>query len=575
MLRIVATSRFRLPRLRGLLFRAACLLAFASALAACSSPGASTNVVPRESMAPAAITATTSPDAGTGTDTDTDTDTDSTVPSTQPSPSTGASDLLRHPPPPDDSPPMPPTARVVPCESPQRTPAPLRGGAASLSQTLLEAVVCSSTDVVVTTSESTGGDALRAANHMGAPLVYSTVEAPYDPTAIGVARVWTNDPNLVVPGDHALLPLPLIKPEASSLVVSASAAAEPQTVPGGVLQTAVGQESLIVVSANRPEMAAASGTIARSVGGAAIWATPGDMRNRPVIEDSVRTSARRLLVGDFPSDAAWQIDVAARGLALPGGGQLLFPSKRIVALYGHPHTAALGVLGEQSPEAAVRRAAEVAESYATEGIDLVPGFEIITTLASASAGADGDYSAELSVADLTPWVNAATEAGYYVILDLQPGRTDFLTQAKRYEELLSLPNVGLALDPEWRLKADQTHLRQIGSVTAREINEVSEWLAGIVRREALPQKLLLVHQFKLSMISSRSEIESRPELGMVIQMDGQGPLGTKFATWRALLVDGSPNWEWGWKSFYDEDSPMATPQQVLDLEPVPVFISFQ
>ena len=39
----------------------------------------------------------------------------------------------------------------------------------------------------------------------------------------------------------------------------------------------------------------------------------------------------------------------------------------------------------------------------------------------------------------------------YVVLDLQPGRTDFLTQAKRYEPLLALPHVGLALDPEWRL----------------------------------------------------------------------------------------------------------------------------
>ena len=571
MLKIIAACRFRLPPQRGLPTRAVGLVAVAGVLAACSSPGSFTSGPP-ETNTPVEITAIPT---STSVSTNTSADRRQTETSTQPSPSTGTLGSPGDPAPQDAPPPMPPTARVVPCESPDRTPAPLRGGAASLSQTLLEAVVCLSTDVVVTTSDATEGDALRAANHMGAPLVYSTVDAPYDPTAIGVARAWTNDPNLVVPGEHAILPLPVIKPEASSLIASASDAAEPQTVPGGVLQTAVDQENLILVSANRPEMAAASGTIARSVGGAAIWATPGDMRNRPVIEDSVRTSARRLLVGDFPSDAAWQIDVAARGLTLPGGGQLLFPSKRIVALYGHPHTAALGVLGEQSPEAAVRRAAEVAGVYGTDGIDLVPGFEIITTLASASAGADGDYSSELSVEDLRPWVNAATDAGYYVILDLQPGRTDFLTQAKRYEELLILPNVGLALDPEWRLESDQTHLRQIGSVTASEINQVSEWLAGIVRREALPQKLLLIHQFKLSMISNRSEIESRPELGMVIQMDGQGPLGTKFATWRALLVNGNPDWEWGWKSFYDEDSPMAKPQQVLDLEPIPVFISFQ
>ena len=39
----------------------------------------------------------------------------------------------------------------------------------------------------------------------------------------------------------------------------------------------------------------------------------------------------------------------------------------------------------------------------------------------------------------------------YVVLDLQPGYTDFLAQAQRYEEFLAQPHVGLALDPEWRL----------------------------------------------------------------------------------------------------------------------------
>ena len=69
-------------------------------------------------------------------------------------------------------------------------------------------------------------------------------------------------------------------------------------------------------------------------------------------------------------------------------------------------------------------------------------------------------------------MDAAREAGVYVMLDLQPGRTDFLTQAKRYEELLAQPHVGLALDPEWRLGPQQLHLEQIGSVGIDEVNSV-------------------------------------------------------------------------------------------------------
>ena len=78
---------------------------------------------------------------------------------------------------------------------------------------------------------------------------------------------------------------------------------------------------------------------------------------------------------------------------------------------------------------------------------VIPAFEIIATVASSEPGEDGNYSAEADVEQSRPWVEAAGEAGLYVLLDLQPGRTDFLTQGERYRPLLELPNVGLALDP--------------------------------------------------------------------------------------------------------------------------------
>jgi len=164
----------------------------------------------------------------------------------------------------------------------------------------------------------------------------------------------------------------------------------------------------------------------------------------------------------------------------------------------------------------------------------------------------------------------------YVILDLQPGRTDFLTQAQRYEEFLRLPHVGLALDPEWRLRPDQVHLRQIGSVDAEEINRVSDWLSSLVRDERLPQKYFVVHQFRFSMITNREAIATPPELFRVIQMDGQGPLPTKYETYGAITAgQDDVGWAWGWKNFYDEDSPMGTPTEVLAVRPVVVFVSFQ
>ncbi len=285
------------------------------------------------------------------------------------------------------------------------------------------------------------------------------------------------------------------------------------------------------------------------------------------------------LLSDFGENAAWRLDVLIRGHQLPGGGLLLFGGafdRRLVAMYGHPLIPGLGVLGEQSPEEGVERLRSIAEGYDADGSVVLPTFEIITTLASARAGDDGDYSAETARNEIRPWIETAAANDLYVVLDLQPGRTDFLTQAKIYEEFLRLPHVGLALDPEWRLKPDQVHLRQIGTVDAAEVNQVVEWLAGIVREEALPQKLLIVHQFRVEMITDRDQIETPPEVAVLIQMDGQGPIIAKHITWNLLTgMADADRFHWGWKNFYDEDEPTATAEQVLALAPNPVFVSFQ
>ena len=255
---------------------------------------------------------------------------------------------------------------------------------------------------------------------------------------------------------------------------------------------------------------------------------------------------------------------------------MLFPGRRLVAIYGHPGDDNLGVLGEQPVAAAVQRARDVAFDY--NGVSpefVVPTFEIITTVASSEAGPDGNYSLESTVDHIKPWVDAAAAAGFYVVLDLQPGYTDFLTQAKRYEQLLLQPHVGLALDPEWRLAPGEQHLRDIGQVSAAEVNSVASWLAELTRRHALPQKLLLLHQFRLDMIPDRAAIQTHPELALVVQMDGLGPQEVKLETWWALTAGGPAGVLFGWKNFYDEDTPMRSPPDTVSLQPSPVYISYQ
>ncbi|MBW4717133.1 hypothetical protein [Saccharothrix obliqua] len=272
-----------------------------------------------------------------------------------------------------------------------------------------------------------------------------------------------------------------------------------------------------------------------------------------------------------------RLDTAAQAPALPGGGQLVLPGRRLVCLYGHPGAPVLGVLGEQDVEESITRAKELAKQYEPlSDVPVTPAFEIIATVAQGDPGPDGDYSGEAEVETLLPWVRRASEAGLYVVLDLQPGRAALVDQAKRYASLLEMPNVGLAIDPEWKLGPDQVPLRQIGGVDAAEINEVTTWLADLTARAKLPQKLVVVHQFQLTMIRDEQALDtSRDELAVLIHMDGQGSTAQKDDTWAAVVGARPGDLPLGWKNFYDEDHPMLTPEQTMTRRPTPVMISYQ
>lgn len=334
-----------------------------------------------------------------------------------------------------------------------------------------------------------------------------------------------------------------------------------------------------LVDVAQTRLAIAAAVAATTTGGLMAVVDGTDLRANPEVARTLRRISggnRRVQVIGVTPNATWQLPVILEADELPGGGFLVFP-RRLVALYGNPQTADLGVLGEQDAAASVARIRQVAAGYDADGIEVLPTFEIIASVAAADAGGDGNYSNEMTVDFLRPWVDTAAEEGVYVLLDLQPGRADFLTQAKRYEELLLLPNVGLALDPEWRLEPDQFHLRQIGHVSAEEVNSVVHWLAALVRDHHLPQKVLLLHQFRLSMLEDRELIETPGELAVIIQMDGQGAISDKYQTW-AVITAGweTAGWRFGWKNFYDEDSPgPITPAEVLDLEPTVVYVSYQ
>ncbi len=360
--------------------------------------------------------------------------------------------------------------------------------------------------------------------------------------------------------------------------VVTSAAKLPATIAPSPLRRVV----VLIHSGSGGTAVAAVTTTARVAGATVVAVKGNDPRTDPAaIRALARARPRAVLAigrGFGPAGRlAARVAVAATGRQLPGGRQVLFPGHRLVALYGHPGTPGLGVLGDQDLAASIERARAVAAQYRPlSRVPVVPAFEIIATVAQAAAGPDGTYSYETPVSMLRPWVRQASAAGMYVVLDLQPGRASLLTQAEHYKSLLALPNVGLALDAEWKLQPGQLPLRQIGSVSITEVNSVVRWLAALTARDHLPQKLLVLHQFRLSMISGERYLDtSHDDLTIVIHMDGQGTPSMKQATWDAVTAAAPRRVHFGWKNFYVKDDPTLSPGETMTKSPTPVMISYQ
>lgn len=462
---------------------------------------------------------------------------------------------------------------------PALTTSVLSGGPDALADAVAGKLLSSAPVVVVTGATSPAGLAAAAsrARKAHAPLLLASARRPSargSNASAGLrAEVRALHPRAVL---AIGISRSVLAAQLPGTRVLTSPAALPKTSAPPPLRHVV-----LLVHQGSPATMAAAATAA--VAGATVIRVRGfDPRTDPdaVADLAAARPSRVIAVGARfgpPSTLAARVAVGVTGMQLPGGGQVMFPGRRLVALYGHPGSAALGALGQQGLAASIARVRRVAAQYRRlSGVPVVPTFEIITTVAQGSPGRNGSYSYETPLSVLRPWVRAATAAHMYVVLDLQPGRDNLLTQARRYQALLERPNVGLALDPEWKLQPRQKPLRQIGGVHIAEVNSVVRWLAALTAHRHLPQKLLVLHQFQLTMLLGERGLDTHEDdLAIVIHMDGQGTPGNKEQTWRAVTGAAPRGVFFGWKDFYVKDHPMLGPRQTMEHRPRPAMISYQ
>jgi hypothetical protein len=280
------------------------------------------------------------------------------------------------------------------------------------------------------------------------------------------------------------------------------------------------------------------------------------------------TPACEVIAGDDPG-------FVTHTAVLPGGGRSIVPDRRVVAFYGAPQSDRLGALGQGSAADAARRLRRYVAAYERAGgRPVLPAFELISSIALASPGRDGLYRSRQSDAVIRRYLRGARAAGALLILDVQPGRADFMDEVRALREHLKEPDVSLAIDPEWSMDPGEVPGDSIGGTDARTVNRISAYLERLVRRHHLPQKLLLVHRFTDGMISGESRIERREGVVVVESVDGFGTPAAKRSKYEHFTRRGDGMHE-AFKLFFEEDTNRMSVTEVMRLRPRPDVVIYE
>jgi hypothetical protein len=294
------------------------------------------------------------------------------------------------------------------------------------------------------------------------------------------------------------------------------------------------------------------------------------MRTHPLRRGTRLTAAGLFLLamGAFPATASTQ------RAQLPQGGTVLLGHYRVVAYYGGANGPGLGVLGSKSPTDIAVDIEKRSTQWRRFGRAVQPAMELIATVAQAKPGPDGSYSKPIAIRDVQRYLRVAHRHRMLLILDFQPGRAEFIDQVRKFKTVLADPWVSVALDPEWKMTAHQVPGTVIGHAWAHSINLVRDYLAHLVRANALPDKLLVVHQFTTRMLPNRAKITPTRGVEVAFHADGFGRPSAKTATWQRLALPGRP-YGAGFKLFLRQDHPVMTADQVMALRPRPDLITYQ
>jgi hypothetical protein len=290
-------------------------------------------------------------------------------------------------------------------------------------------------------------------------------------------------------------------------------------------------------------------------------------------------------------------DSASYASAIRAGGRMMakwpagpgaltgsvFPTNRIVAYYGNPHSKKMGVLGEYPEEQMLSMLDKTVAMWkaADPATPVIPAIHLVTVVAQGAAGPGGTYNRRESAQTIERAYSWAKSRKGLLFIDVQAGHSTLQTELPLLLKYLERPDVHLGVDPEFYMHYKREGLRpssKVGQMMSSDINYAIGVLDKLVADNKLPPKILIVHRFRADMVPDAESIRPTPRVQVVMDMDGWGPPWLKFDSYRDYIVTHPVQFT-GFKLFYHNDvkkgDAVLTPVEVLRLLPRPLYIQYQ
>jgi hypothetical protein len=254
----------------------------------------------------------------------------------------------------------------------------------------------------------------------------------------------------------------------------------------------------------------------------------------------------------------------------------LLPKFRIVSYYGQPADENMGILGQLEMPDLLDQLQDEAQAYeqADPSRPVMPAFEVIASVAQNWPADDDTYLLHTDAETIQKYVDFARANGLIIILDLQIGQSTIPDEIDRVRQWLVEPFVHLALDSEFAMADGQVPGQEYGSLDASDILVAQQALSEIVAENNLPPKLLIIHGFTESMVTNADKVAMVPGVQTVIDFDGYGDPASKIEGYDLLTQPEIAEYA-GFKLFYEKDSTLMQPEEVLSLDRPPDVVIYQ